>query len=353
MMSNRRLRTISGWLICSLLLCLTLPAISQDRLDAGVLANPDFWAPADRQAIAAFVDRQVAAIQSGDEVAMNEGRTNLTDPPRTPGASERFLNQFSELVCEEVAPLMDSDVLKVRINSMVVCMSLPHPNGLAAIQKGLADESAGVRYPAARALEGLLSSGQLDAAQTVEVLDLIQELIVAESDIYVVQPLFEAMLAAPDNNEKVLEVLNQRLSSHVDEPDASFVPAGTALQAVYSRLITAPQRPVDDVRELARASARHLLLAATQLEAGEVPDQIKAGHLEAIRVSAVALEFAFQELQSSQLAPLSPAGALRTEKWDAIVRIGENWVEVLKTDPFNYTDADLDITAAAPQAAAQ
>ncbi|MEM9417480.1 MAG: hypothetical protein AAGA25_00315 [Planctomycetota bacterium] len=330
-----------------------MSAVGQERLDVAVLSNPDFWAPADRQDIEAFVDRQIAAIQSGDEETINLGRTNLTDPPRTPGVSERFLSQFSELVSEKVAPLMNSDSLKVRINSMVVCMSLPHPNGLEAIQKGLVDESAGVRYPAARALEGLLASEQLDPGQTGLVLNNIQDLIVAEDDIYVVQPLFEAMLAAPDNNEKVLEVLNERLPKHIDEPSASFVPANTALQAVFSRLFTASQRPADEVHELARASTRYLLLASRQLADGDVPDHVKAGHVEAILVSAAALEFAFDEVQSNELAPLAPGGPVKAEKWDAVVRIGENWVAVLKSEPFNYTDADLDVTAAAPQAAAQ
>lgn len=353
MMSNRRLSTISGWLTCGLLLMTSLSAVGQDRLDAGVLGNPDFWSPEQRQAIEGFVNRQIASIQDGDETAINLGRTNLTDPTRTPGVTDRFLSQFSELVSSKVGPLMESDSLKVRVNAMVVCMSLPHPAGLSAIEKGLRDESAGVRYPAARAIEGLLASGQLDAAQTQEVLDNIQQLIVAEDDVYVVQPLFEALLAVPDNNAKVLEVLNERLGRHADQPEASFAPESTALQAVYSRLITAQERPSDQVRELARASTRYLLLSAQQLAGGEVPESGNSGHLDIIRVAAVALEFAHGEVQSRELAPLSPARAFTSQNWESIVRIGENWVAVLKADPFNYSDADLDVSASAPQAAAQ
>lgn len=353
MMSNRRLSTISGWLTCGLLLMFSLSAVGQDRLDAGVLGNPDFWSPAERQAIEGFVDQQLAAIQSGDEAAIDLGRTNLTDPTRTPGVDPRFLSQFSELVSGKVGPLMELELLKVRVNAMVVCMSLPHPAGLGAMDQGLRDESAGVRYPAARAIEGLLASGQLNAAQSQEVLGNIQELIVAEDDVYVVQALFEAMLAVSDNNDKVLEVLNARLPRHADKPEASFAPESTALQAIYSRLITAQERPTDQVRELARASTRYFLLSAQQLASGEVSEGSSTGHLDIIRVAAVALEFSHGEVQSRELAPLSPARAFTTQSWESIVRIGENWVTVLKADPFNYSDAELDVSASAPQAAVQ
>jgi len=346
MMSNRRFSTFSAWLACGLLLLTSSSAVGQDRLDAGVLGNDSFWSPAERQAIEGFVDRQLAAIQSGEEEAINLGRNGLTDPTRAPGVTDRFIEQFAGLIAGKLSPLMDSTSLKVRLNAMVVGMSLPHPDAVGAIENGLDDPSAGVRYPAARAMEGLIASGQLSAAQTQAALGNIQRLIVTENDMHVVQPLFEAMLAAPDNNGQVLEVLNARLSRHVDQPEASFAPESTALQAVYSRLITAQQRSRADVRELARASTRHMLLSAQQLASGEVPEANGAGHLDVIRVAAVALEFAHGELQSRELAPPSPARNLAQSNWESIVRIGEGWVNVLKAEPFNYADTDLNIEAA-------
>ncbi len=353
MMSNRRFCVTCGWLWCVLLALSSGSAMAQDRLDAGVLGNESFWSPADRQAIEGFVDRQLAAIQSGDEQAISQGRLSLTDPTRTPGVSERFLNQFAELIAGKLSPLMDAEDLKVRLNAMVVSMSLPHPDAMPAIEIGLRDPSAGVRYPAARAIEALLASGQLDTAQTVDALDTIQTLIVDEDDVHVAQPLFEAMLASPNDSDKVLQVLNERLARHIEQPEASFTPESTALQAVYSRLITAPQRPRDQVRELARASTRCMLLAAQQLASGDVPENANISHQDIIRVAAVALEFAHGEVQSRELAPPSPNRALTQSNWDSIVRIADNWVEVLKADPFNFSDAQLTIEAQAGQAAAQ
>ena len=347
MMSNRRLRTISGGLVGALFVLLSLPAVGQERLDAGVLANPNFWSPEEREAIEGFVDRQVLAIAEGDETQINQGRSSLTDPTRTPGVTDRFLSQFSELVCSKLGPLMEAEDLRVRVNAMVVAMNLPHPVGLDAIQKGLADESAGVRYPAARAIEGLLSSGQLDTAQTLEVLEEIKQLIAVEDDVYVVQPLLDAMLAVPGNNDAVLEVLNQRIDRHIGQPEASFAPEDTALQAVLSRLVTAQDRPVDEVRELARASFRYLALAAQQLADGEVPESNTISHLEIIRAASVALEFAYENQQSRELQPPSVVSPLTRQNWDAIVRIAGNWVQVLKAEPFSFTDAELSVTAAA------
>ena len=44
---------------------------------------------------------------------------------------------------------------------------------------------------------------------------------------------------------------------------------------------------------------------------------------------------------------------MTNQNWGAIVRVGENWFEVLKAEPFNFTDVDLNVVPAAPQAAAE
>ncbi|MEM1099808.1 MAG: hypothetical protein AAGH92_13605 [Planctomycetota bacterium] len=353
MMSNRRLRTISSGLTGVVLLMFSFTAAGQDRLDAGVLGNPDFWSPEQRQDIEGFVDRQIAAIADGDETQINQGRANLTDPTRTPGVSDRFMSQFSELVGGKLEALMAADDLRVRVNTMVVAMGLPHPAALEAIRRGLVDESAGVRYPAARAIEGLLSSGQLSAAQTVEILEEIQQLIANEDDVYVVQPLLDAMLATPDNTGAVLEVLNQRIGRHVDQPEASFAPEASALQSVLSRLGTAQEPSPGEVDDLARVSARHLMLAARQLADAEVPENGIASHVEIIRAASVALEFAYQNRGSRELQPRGVGRPITDQNWPAVIRIAENWVQVLKAEPFNFTDADLNVEPAAPQAAAE
>ncbi|MEM1108706.1 MAG: hypothetical protein AAGH99_08455 [Planctomycetota bacterium] len=326
-------------------------AIGQDRLDAGTLANENFWTPTEREAIEAYVDNKLSQILNGDEAEVERGRAGLLDPTRAPGVSDRFQSQFTELVCGQLEPLLAVEAIKPRINAMVIADGLAHPRALGAIRKGLGDPSVGVRYPAARASESLLEGGQLNAAQERELIQSLEQLAVGEGEVHVVQALIEAMLADPDNNIDVLNVLNDRLAWHVGQAGASFMAESTAVQTIYSRLITAnpTARPNIEVRGLARASSRYFLLSAQQLAEGKVPDERFDSHREIIRRTAVALEFAHEHVQSPQAAPPAPGRALNAGDWDELVRIGESWMAILKAGPFNYTDADLIL----PQPSAQ
>lgn len=355
MISNRRSQTTWGVIFLSgVLLCLSVSAMGQNRLEPGVLANPNFWSPEERQRIETYVDRQIAAILNGDdESAVSGGRDGLIDPVNTSGVTERFVEQFAELVVSKLGPLMDAEALIVRLNAMVVCMNLTHPDALKVIEKGLADDSAGVRYPAAKALEAQLASGKLGGNQTNQVLTMLEKMIGRENDVHVVQPLLDAMLAAPNNSSKVMAVLAERLDRHADRPEASYEPERNALQAVYTRLFTAPTRPEAQVKELALLSGRYMVLASQQLAAASVPAERDDSHQDIILVAASTLEFAHDNLQSREVPPPSPADAIRSENWNALVGIAQDWVTILKADPFNFTDADLKVAAAAEPAAAE
>lgn len=351
MISNRRSFMIWGVLFSALLPGLSVSAVGQERLSPGVLANPNFWSPEERREIEAYVDRQIAAILTDDEAEVSRGRDGLIDPVNTSGVTPRFVEQFAELVVGKLGPLMESDALIVRLNAMVVCMNLTHPDALDVIEKGLADESAGVRYPAAKALEAQLASGKLAGNQTNQVLTMLEDMIGREEDVHVVQPLFDAMLAAPNNITKVMEVLGQRLDRHTEHPEASYGPESNALQAIYTRLFTANPPPAAQVNQLALLSARYMHMAASQLAAAAVPAERNESHRDIILVAATALQFAHGARNSREVPPPAPTDALRSDNWNALVGIARGWADVLKADPFNYSDADLQVAAAAEPAA--
>lgn len=328
-----------------------LPVHGQARLDPSFRTNPNFWSPDQREAATGFVREQIAALGSGDETSISMGRENLIaqlggDP------TERFVSQYAELVAAQTAPLVDSDtLLKTRVNAMLVLASLPHLDALAPALRGLDDPSAGVRYPAVIAVGEHLRSGRLAGPQRDQVLNELARRVVTEEEVYIVKPMFDAMLGVEGALLAVLDALDARLAWHLDRPTAAYFPERDTLQDITSTLlITSQQRP-DEVPQLARVSYRYMRLAASQLAGDQVPESRQQGHVDLIRVAASSLAFTHNDLGSTQVAPSAPIEALDRGDWAVVIRVADDWLEILKQAPFNFSDADLQVGESAPQAA--
>jgi len=353
MMSNRRCSVLRGGVALGLLWLVSAgSAWGQDRLDPGFFANDSLWTPQQRGVAINYVEAQIAAIQSGDLSATSRGRKSLVDALSASGATPRFVQQFSEVVVGQVDPLVDAETLSVRLNAMIICIELQHPDALAPIQRGLQDVSAGVRFAAAQAVNNLIASNELTGAQQEKLLTQLEALIVKEDEVYVVSPLLKAILQSQDN-VRVLRVLNARADWHVGKPFASYEPERTTLQSVFSGLFTAPQRDPAEVKQLARASVRYMKLAADQLAAGEVPEGRIRSHTDMILVAASSLEFAHTELRARDRTPEKPDRLIPQQSWSRLVSISEAWIELLKADPIGLSEDDLKIGSDAPQAVEQ
>ncbi|MEM8737679.1 MAG: hypothetical protein AAGG38_04275 [Planctomycetota bacterium] len=326
-------------------------ASAQDRLAPGVVTNPNSWTPAERSAVSGFINGQIQTILSDDVEAVSRARRNLADPLDTQGATESFLRQYSQLLTERLTPLVENDDLKTRINTMVIFSRIGHPDALDPIERGLTDPSPGVRYPAALAMNNQIDGGELTNNQIEKILDLLKNQIVAEKDAFVVAPLLEAMLAADQSGARVIDVLNDRVAIHAEQPGTSYSPENAALQLAFSRLFTAAQRPQEQVRSLAKVSARYLQLAARQLAEADLSTENNRSHIEAVRVAASSLEFAHTALRARGLTPQGLGTMIDQENWVGLRDIAQEWVEILKQDPFNFTDQDLALPPASPQAA--
>jgi hypothetical protein len=336
MMSNRRCPVLlaAGLLLLSLA---AADARGQDRLDASFYTNDSSWSPQQRQTAAAFVSNQVQAMRSGEEGDIAEAKTRLITELTITGANPRFVRQLSDVVVEQLRPLTSSDQLLVRINAMIVAGNVQTPEAMELVLTGLADDNAGVRYLASKAMENLLAGDLLNDPQRERVMDRLQQLAAGEDEVFVVQPLFEALLRAGDLAQ-VIEALNQRVAWHAQNPTATLAPERATLQTAFSTLFTASaaNRPAEQVRELARASARYLLMVARQLE--ENPDRVSEDRtrFEIVQVAASALEFAHNELRVPGNLP--PAGrAAEQQDWARLVEAGETWIARLQEAPFNFS----------------
>ncbi|MEM9881680.1 MAG: hypothetical protein AAF800_02035 [Planctomycetota bacterium] len=329
---------------------IALQALGQARLDPSFQTNPNFWSPEQRAAATGFVEEQIAALGSDDEARISTGRENLI-AQLGGGATERFVNQYAELVATQTAPLVGAEKLKTRVNAMLVLANMPHLDALPPALRGLDDPSAGVRYPAVLAVGEHLRSGRLVGLQRDEALTELARRVVDEDEVYIVKPMFDAMLGVEGAIPAVLDALNARLAWHVDRPTAPYFPERDTIQDVTSRLLVSSQRRNDDVRQLARVGYRYLRLAAAQLAEGRVPEGRAKEHVDLVRVAASSLAFTHGDLDANRVAPGAPIEALERGNWDAVIGVADDWLDILKQPPFDFTDADLQVGESAPQAA--
>ena len=320
-----------------------LGAGAQERLDPSFYSNAQSWSGPQRQQAESFVQRQVEAIQSGDEAAMSSAKTSLVGELNTPGANARFVEQLSEVVVEQLGPAVGSQDLKVRINAVIVLGNVSSADALPLVLEALSDENAGVRYLASKSLGSLLANSELPEDERKQALDQLQQQISSESDLLVVEPMLEALLRSRDNG-RVLAVLNERVSWHAANPRASFLPESTTFRTVFSNLFTATNRPQAQVQQLARAATRYTQMIATQLAATPTLAESDPSRLEILTVAVSALEFAHNDLRLPGATP--PVGRFVEQRdWKQLVEASKEWATKLKQAPVSFSDDQLSISA--------
>ncbi|MEL7086966.1 MAG: HEAT repeat domain-containing protein, partial [Planctomycetota bacterium] len=307
-------------------------AFAQDRLDPGFSANPAIWNADEREQAQTFVQTQIERVMTGEESAISRGRAALVEALTFPGGTDLYVSQLSETIAQNLAPAMAADDLIVRVNAMVICTYVDHPDALPAIENGLKDPNAGVRYPAANAIANLLAGDGLTNSQRRDALNTLKDLATREQDAFVVKPMLDA-LAQTQDNALVLDVLNDRVQLHAAQPSVVYDAEANTLQVVYTRIYTVTNPPADVVRDLAKVSARYLKLTAGQLAENSIPGDRNRSLKNIMNIAATALRATHEGLAAPGRAPDRPDPAIQQENWQRVVNIADEWVGVLQLPP--------------------
>ncbi len=338
--------------------CLLLTAVAgganaqNDRIDPALIGKNGLWTAEEREAVQAFVNQHVDSLLGGEEGPMTNARDSLIRPFETAGATELFKRQLTTMIAERLAPAMDAEQVKVRINAAVVCERFTSVDGLPLIVKGLKDASSGVRYPSGKAVSSLLRNAEVAPGQQQDVLDLLEARIDVEDDPFIVDPLLEAMLVAGGPG-RTIAALNRRVDWHIARPEAGFDPERKSMFAIYERLAISPNPDPAVVREMARAAGRIFLLAAQQLNQGVVPKPIERSHVEMIKMAQLALRFAHQNLRAPQRLPGDVEQIVNFGDWGKTLGIAREWIEILGQAPYNFTPEELEVVEQQAANAAQ
>ncbi|MEM7626587.1 MAG: HEAT repeat domain-containing protein [Planctomycetota bacterium] len=347
MMSTRRLTLIHGKILsrvfaAALSATLVFGAYGQDRLPPSFPANPSTWNSDEREQAGLFVDAQVNRLLTGEESAISKGRSSLVEALTFPGGADQYISQLSEVIADRLGPLMETQDLMIRVNAIIVCTYLKHPDALAPIEAGLKDPNAGVRYNAANAMANLLADGQLSNNERNAALQTLENLAADEQDTFVMQPMLDALDQTRDD-VLVLRVLNDRVAWHVGKPAESYEAERETLQKVYIRITTNPSPDPSLINELARVSVRYMRLASQQLADGAVAADRNRSHIDIVDLAATALRAAHTERAAPGRPPENPGRLGAQGNWAGVAGIAGEWVEVLKAPPFGFADADLSV----------
>ena len=342
MTASRGLNWTALGVIAALWLSATAHAQPADRLPPDIIAKNGSWTDAERDTVESFVDRQIANLLVPEEPVMTAARDALKSAFGVAGATERFLAQYSEAIAERIGPAVESEELQPRINAMIVLETPTHADAIEPLEQGLQDSSAGVRYPAAKGMANLLSSGVLDRQQQGRVLELLVQLVDREDEPYNLTPLLRALIQAGDLGQ-ALEALNRRVDWHVARPDSPYDAEADALQEIFGQLFADRNRPADVAHQLARGAARYMLLAAQQLNQGAVRRDNWRSHLEIIRRADAMLRWAASEYRPGQRPPEDINVFIIQRNLGRIEQVAQSWIEFLTGPPFNFTAEQLTV----------
>ncbi len=327
-----------------------LPSAAQGQaagtLDPALIGQIDTWGDAQSKQVADYLRSHLEPMLTGQEDAIARARTAVLAPFGTAGVSESFIRQYASAVSRELAPVVQAQVVQVRVNGMILAARLPGSSALNPVVAGIQDADAGVRYIAAVALGRLVKQDLVAQDQRGRIIELVDQQMAIETSSFVAGPLFEVMLDA-QAFDRLLERLNGRVGWHVGRAHVGFASEAAALRGLFSRLFVGDGTPAQ-LKQLSRASVRYLWLAAKQLEAGNVANP--ASHVEMIRVAQTALTSTRERLGSSEPAPPGVVAPLTQQRWSDIVQIAARWVELLQAAPVNLTTQELAVISPSPAA---
>ena len=301
-----------------------------------------------RNMIDTYVARHAGQILEGQPAQLASARQMLLAPWDVEAATSTFRQHYRQSLAEHVDAALASDSLLVRLNGAILAARIRVDLAEPRLDAILADDSAAVRYWAARALREQAASGQLGAARQQSLAQRLRERIDAESAPAVLEQLLVAMATLPLQHagEPLLQALNARAARHAEQPGQSVQPEHAAMQQLYRRLIEADNSPAAVRVQLSRAALRYMdLLAATLADADEeeFDEPVRQQYARCIELADHILRTLHRELGGAGGAPGAVTSAVEAGDWDAVRTAAQRWRDLLQQPPYNLDEAALAI----------
>lgn len=308
--------------------------------------------PEQQQQLNDFVDPLMEGLVAGDADAVSTARNVILREFSTPGATDSFKNAFSTQIHGHMADAMASDSDLVRINAMIIATQLTNPEAQAMIDAGLSDPNAAVQYWSAKAYReqvgrtaGPDGTSRLPGNQQRQIVERMDALIATEPAVPVVQTAFDILIAlsVPEAQTKMLEILNSRVTQHVDRPQVSYRAEQEAIRQLSTKFARERRIEPADTQALLGASFRFFVLVNEQMKRGNVLPENQAGHkamLDWCHRSLIGLASKEQGVQLPQGWD-EVNDWIKLNQWDKLLDISNRWRALLLEEPFNVTPEQL------------
>ncbi len=344
----------------ALILCLSfnaraadMPDLATDIINAPSALNGTQQKQLDNY-IHAWSDRLISG--SDDEVA--DARAKLSDILDR-GGSNVFTSAFIAGLSPQLSHALKASRPTVRVNALIVASRQIDASTVGLALAGLKDDSAAVRYWAAKVIVKLVAAADTGSARytlTANVTDQTKlleagaELLPKEESPEVVAQLVEGLvrLQVPAALDQVLAGLDQRvdfLGAMKDPPLSADV---KGLRNVYTTLVEkatkAGKLPDATLKNLALTGYRFMLLALLKLNAAQVNISHQTEYANMVQLGDTILGWV-----SDQMGATAPKGDINTQlfnkEWPTLIdHRTDEWWKILSNKPFEFTPKDLTVT---------
>jgi hypothetical protein len=330
------------------LVALHTPAWAQQSLSRDV-TQAESVEDQHRQQIENHIDQGNSLLQSGDNEEVVSGRKQLISP-FTSSPSDAFRDAYAGALGDRLETVLAQGRPLVRLNAMVVAGWMNHPRALGLGENAATDEDPRVRYWGAKVLRGFAEQpGQLGEEQRQQVRQALDQLIEGETVEEVNRQAFVGLAALddPQADQILIGRLDNRVQQHAEDLSLGYVGARAGLEALHGRLAnTEEETSSETVRELARVTARYLLIASEQLaEHQQVlePDQRTARARLAVLADEI-LNWAVGQLDGEGRPQGNMAELIDNSDWQGVHQKAQAWAQTLTDAPFNFSDQQIAIS---------
>jgi len=291
--------------------------------------------------------------QTQTTAGISQARNQVIGQITLPGSSDAFRAQYVQSLVNQLGPMLNGQPLVVRLNAMIILSRTQQRGVLGLARQGLQDPSSVIRYWAAKTIEEVMANQGNDAPPLANqlranLLTALQQAAQAESQPATLAQIFSAM-AALGEVSRVIQSLDNRLASHLDDPDALLLPERRAMEQLYIQLVrTIAEQGLasveQEMRELSRVALLYLNVASTQLaEAGSMSSDLIDDKRAMVEQADLILRWAVQQLGQAGVVPPPIRNAVQTRDWGAIVAQLDFWRRELTGSPFLFQPSELEL----------
>lgn len=280
-------------------------ALGQASIPVAVM-NAQSITPAQTQTIRTAVDEAVQQMANGSDEQVAEARGRLLSFYRDADAvngTPPFYDVLSSQIASRLQSPLQTDRVICRLNAMLVSSRVLVPQVTDLVMSGLQDSSPAVRYAAARAIISLaeLNDGQGRNPQVTQPvlngqnfnrwLDGLTQMLENETSQPVIRmaALAMAKLPVPAAREQAIEILQDRVAFHRENPGATMAGDREALKAIY--LYEAQHGTFNNAQQMARVALNYMAICAAQLHGNQISASAERERNDMLEVCQAVLSY--------------------------------------------------------------